>query len=70
MDSFFRFFERMNLLVWGLGLFLAHAIMYFMMGTRTWLTTALLAAAVWTGVLFIVKAVAKRYVTNRNREPY
>lgn len=51
--------RRMNLLTWVLGLFIAHALMYLMLGTDSWMATTLLATSVWGFVLFILKVVAK-----------
>lgn len=60
MRNLLSYIENMNLLVWVVGLFGAHAIMYLLLGTDTWVVTALLAAAFWGGVLLVAKMAAKR----------
>jgi uncharacterized membrane protein YeaQ/YmgE (transglycosylase-associated protein family) len=51
----------MNIFVWILGLFVAHALMYLLLGTDTWLATSLLAAAVWGAALLLIKFAARRW---------
>lgn len=65
MRTFWQFFDRMNLLVWVIGLFAAHLLLYLMLGTDTWLSTSLLATAVWAAVLLVLKLAAGRFAGER-----
>lgn len=64
MNNLLSFINRMNIVAWVIGIFVAHMLMYLLLGTRTWLATALLAAAVYAAVLLVLKLVARRYQTN------
>jgi len=66
MDGFFRFVGRMNLLIWILGIFAAHALMYFFLGTASWLLTAFIATVTWGTGLYVLKMIS-RYVTERQK---
>ncbi|WP_235828060.1 hypothetical protein [Brevibacillus migulae] len=65
MDNVFRFLRRMNVLAWVLGLFVAHALFYLLIGTDNWLTAALLAAAVYGVLLMVLRMVARRGVADK-----
>lgn len=62
MANLWAFFDRMNVIVWVLAIFAAHLLFYLLIGLKTWLTTALLAAAVYAVVLLLLKMVARRMV--------
>jgi hypothetical protein len=51
----------MNIWYWLLGIFVAHVLLYLVLGTPTWLATSLLATAFYGVVLLIGKLVAGRY---------
>ena len=55
------FLNRMNILVWLLGIFIAHALLYLALGTATWLATSLLATAFYGIILLVGKLIASRY---------
>jgi hypothetical protein len=55
----------MNLLVWVLGIFVGHALMYLLLGTDTWLFTSFLATAVYAAVLYVAKLAARRMVPDQ-----
>lgn len=59
--SLMTYLNRMNILAWLLGIFVAHMVLYLMLGTATWLATSLLATAFYGIVLLIGKMVASRY---------
>ncbi len=59
MNSFWLYLSRINLFVWIAGVFIAHAVMYFWLGTATWLSTSFLATAVWAVALYALKAWGK-----------
>jgi hypothetical protein len=61
LRSLVSFINRMNIWVWLLGIFAAHALLYLFLGTDTWLATSLLATAFYGIVLLVVKLVAGRY---------
>ncbi|QQE73871.1 hypothetical protein KDJ56_18660 [Brevibacillus composti] len=61
MRNLMAFLNRMNVFVWLIGIFLAHALLYLFLGTVTWLATSLLATAFYGIVLLIGKLVASRY---------
>jgi len=65
VEHIFRFARRMNVLVWVLGLFVAHALFYLLLGTDGWLTASLLAAAVYGVLLMVLKMVARRGVADK-----
>ncbi len=67
MNAFWTFFQQMNLFAWILGVFVAHAALYLLLGTPTWLSTTLLATAVWAAALFALKLAARRRVENGGR---
>ncbi|WP_236692990.1 hypothetical protein [Aneurinibacillus tyrosinisolvens] len=45
----------MNLIMWIVLIFLAHAALYLFLGTPHWLATTLLATAVWAAVLVLFR---------------
>jgi O-antigen ligase len=61
LRSLVSFINRMNIWVWLLGIFAAHALLYLFLGTATWMATALLATAFYGIVLLVAKLVAGRY---------
>jgi hypothetical protein len=61
LRSLVSFINRMNIWVWLLGIFAAHALLYLFLGTATWLATSLLATAFYGIVLLVAKLVAGRY---------
>lgn len=67
MNNLLSFINRMNIVVWIVGIFIAHMLLYMLLGTATWLATSLLATAVYAAVLLVLKLVAKRYEDN-NKE--
>ncbi|NGQ96660.1 hypothetical protein G3578_15965 [Brevibacillus sp. SYP-B805] len=64
MRQLLAYVGRMNILAWFLGLFVAHAALYLLLGTATWLSTSLLAAAVWGAVLLLVRWGVRRWAGN------
>lgn len=65
MNTFWGYMARMNLFAWIAGIFVAHGIMYFALGTATWLSTTFLASAFYAVVLFILKAIGKKVTDNQ-----
>ena len=61
MRGFATFFNRMNIWWWLLGIFVAHALLYLVLGTDTWLATSLLATAFYGIILLVGKLIASRY---------
>lgn len=61
LRSLMTFLNRMNILYWLLGIFAAHALLYLLLGTRTWLATSLLATAFYGVLLLVGKLIASRY---------
>ncbi|CAJ1004071.1 MULTISPECIES: hypothetical protein [Bacillales] len=61
MRSLVAFINRMNIGIWLLGIFVAHVLLYLLLGTATWLATSLLATAFYGLVLLVAKLVASRY---------
>lgn len=51
---------RAYLPLWLLVIFAGHAALYLALGTRTWLSTALLATAVYGVVLWALRAMGAR----------
>lgn len=68
MTNLWTFIDRMNLFVWVLALFAAHLLFYLLIGMETWLTTSLLAAAVYAVVLLLLKIVARRMVEAEEKD--
>ena len=68
MRNVWLFFDRMNLWMWVLGIFVAHALMYLLLGTDTWLATTLLATSVYGAALIALKLVARRFVEKKERD--
>ncbi|WP_126425303.1 hypothetical protein [Brevibacillus marinus] len=68
MANLWSFFDKMNLFVWVLALFAAHLLLYLLLGTDTWLTTSLLAAAVYAVALLLLKIVARRFVEGEKKD--
>ncbi|MGC5325887.1 hypothetical protein [Brevibacillus sp. SYSU BS000544] len=60
MNTFWVFMSRMNLIGWIVGAFVAHVVMYLLLGTDTWLSTSFLATAVWAVVLYALKVSGKK----------
>lgn len=67
MRNVWLYFDRMNLFAWILGIFIAHALLYLLLGTRTWLATTFLATAVYAVVLGVLKIAAKRFTDDREK---
>ncbi|GAA4727090.1 hypothetical protein [Brevibacillus fulvus] len=65
MNNLIAFIHKMNLLVWIVGIFVAHALLYLLLETRSWLATSLLATAFYAVVLFALKSWASRQIKNR-----
>lgn len=61
LRSLMTFFNRMNIMVWLVGIFVAHAALYLVLGTATWLATSLLATAFYGIILLVGKLIASRY---------
>ncbi|GIO08257.1 hypothetical protein [Brevibacillus reuszeri] len=61
MRSLMTFLNRMNIVVWLLGIFIGHAALYLILGTATWLATSLLATAFYGIILLVGKLIASRY---------
>ncbi|USG64860.1 hypothetical protein NDK47_22475 [Brevibacillus ruminantium] len=61
MRSLYSFINRINVFVWLVVIFAAHALLYLILGTRSWLATSLLATAFYGIVLLVAKLVASRY---------
>ncbi|UFJ41205.1 hypothetical protein LOK74_01210 [Brevibacillus humidisoli] len=68
MANVWTYIDRMNLFGWVLGIFIAHVLLYVLLGTDTWLATSLLAASVYAVVLTVLKIVAKRYVEEDEKD--
>ncbi|WP_139492338.1 hypothetical protein [Brevibacillus dissolubilis] len=67
MAGLMNFFERMNVWMWILGIFIAHALLYILLGTDNWLATTLLATSVYAVALLVLKVVARRFTQNKQR---
>lgn len=65
MRNLALFLNRMNMLVWLLGIFAGHALLYLLLGTDTWLATALLATAFYGIVLLVARLAFRRYAEDR-----
>lgn len=61
LRSLMTFLNRMNIFVWLSGIFIAHAALYLVLGTATWLATSLLATAFYGIILLVGKLIASRY---------
>jgi uncharacterized membrane protein len=61
------FINRMNILGWILGIFVGHALLYLLLGTDTWLATALFATAFYAVVLLIAKLAVRRYADDEEK---
>lgn len=61
LRSLMSFFNRMNVLAWLAGIWIAHALLYLALGTATWLGTSILAAAFYGLLILVGKLVASRY---------
>jgi energy-coupling factor transporter transmembrane protein EcfT len=61
------FIHRMNILVWLLGILAGHALLYLLLGTDTWLATALLATAFYGIVLLVAKLAVRRFGDDREK---
>jgi uncharacterized membrane protein len=61
------FISRMNILVWILGIFVGHALLYLLLGTDTWLATSLLATAFYAVVLLIARLAVRRYADDKEK---
>jgi membrane protein YdbS with pleckstrin-like domain len=59
--------NRMNILVWVLGIFVGHALLYLLLGTDTWMATSLMATAFYAIVLLIAKLAVKRYDVDKEK---
>jgi membrane protein YdbS with pleckstrin-like domain len=59
--------NRLNMLVWVLGIFVGHALLYLLLGTETWLATSLFATAFYAIVLLIAKLAVRRYDVDREK---
>lgn len=68
MSTFWNYMSKMNLFLWIAAVFIAHGILYFALGTATWLSTTFLATAFWAVVLYVLKAVGTR-MQNKNQNP-
>lgn len=62
MDSLLQALARANLPVWLLLIFGGHAALYLALGTRTWLSTSLLATAFYAAVLLGARALYRQRV--------
>lgn len=60
MSTFWAFLSRINLVGWVIGAFIAHVVMYLVLGTDTWLSTSFLATAVWAVAFYVLKELGKR----------
>ena len=54
----FRWIARINLLAAFAGLFVFHLLLYYFIGNDHWLSIALLASIVETGVLALIQIAA------------
>ncbi|MEW9668949.1 hypothetical protein [Ammoniphilus sp. 3BR4] len=50
----------MNLLGWIGIIFVTHVALYFVLGTDNWVSTAMLATAVWAGALYVIRFVMRQ----------
>ena len=50
----------MNLYAWILFIFVAHAALYFFIGTENWLSTTLLATGVWAVGLVLIRFLIRQ----------
>ncbi|MCI1693666.1 hypothetical protein [Aneurinibacillus aneurinilyticus] len=50
----------MNLFIWIAIILVAHLIMYYALGTPTWIATSVLATLVWAAVLVISGALLNK----------
>jgi membrane protein implicated in regulation of membrane protease activity len=67
LRTLIAFINRMNILVWVLGIFVGHALLYLLLGTDTWLATSLFAAAFYAIVLLIAKLAVRRYDVDKEK---
>jgi hypothetical protein len=65
LRNLMAFVNRMNLLVWILGIFVGHALMYLLLGTDTWVYTSFLATVFYAVVLFVLKLAARRMMSDK-----
>lgn len=65
MRNLLTFVHRINLLVWILGIFIGHALMYLLLGTDTWLFTTFLATAFYAVLLYVLKWAARRMMREK-----
>lgn len=68
MNVFWNYMSRMNLFLWIAVVFVAHGIMYYALGTPTWISTTFLASAFWAVVLYVLKSVGRK-MQNNNQNP-
>ncbi|MGD8191959.1 hypothetical protein ACQCN2_18480 [Brevibacillus ginsengisoli] len=68
MGAFWNYMSRINLFLWIAVVFVAHGILYYSLGTPTWLSTTFLASAFWAVVLFVLKSVGKK-VQDSSKNP-
>jgi energy-coupling factor transporter transmembrane protein EcfT len=67
LRNLLTFINRMNILVWLIGIFAGHALLYLLLGTDTWLATSLLATAFYGIVFLVAKLAARRYASDREK---
>ncbi|MGE5704570.1 MAG: hypothetical protein ACM32O_18740 [Clostridia bacterium] len=67
MGDIMRYISKMNLVVWIIGVFIAHLLLYLTLGTASWGWTALLATAVWAAVLIVAKVAAGRWLEEQEK---
>lgn len=65
--SLLRYIAKINILLWILGFFIFHALLYFFLGTPNWLFTTFFATLTWAIILLIVRGVSRAII--KDKEP-
>ncbi|RNB92356.1 hypothetical protein EDM56_01270 [Brevibacillus fluminis] len=68
MNDIMQYISRMNLVLWVSGIFVAHLLLYMVLGTANWAWTALLATVVWAIVLVVARVASRRWVEEHEKE--